>query len=138
MSAAVSADPRFRLDEALASSLAETYGTPLYVIDESHLRSKIRGYQEAFRAAWPNCELSFASKANSTLAVLAIAHQEGCVIDVASEGELRAALAAGVPPSHCHLHGNNKSKAEIAFALETGVATIIIDNFEEIETITSI
>src|ERR1043165_1161738 len=102
MTSAVSADPRFRLNEAIARSLAEESGTPLYVIDETHLRSKIRSYQEAFRAAWPNCELSFASKANSTLAVLAIAHQEGCVIDVASEGELRAALAAGVPASRCH------------------------------------
>ncbi len=138
MTSAVSADPRFRLNEATARSLAVEFGTPLYVIDEDHLRSKIRSYKEAFRAAWPNSELSFASKANSTLAVLAIAYQEGCVIDVASEGELRAALAAGVPASHCQLHGNNKSPQEIEFALESGIAKIIIDNFEEIETVASL
>ena len=138
MKLAVRADPRFRLDEAQARELSRVYGTPLYVIDESHLRSCIRRYREAFRAAWPNCELSYASKANSTLAVLAIAHQEGCVIDVASEGELRAALAAGVPASHCHLHGNNKSADEIRFALDTGIGQIVIDNFNEIETLQGI
>ena len=138
MTLAVGADPRFRLTEALARELAKTYGTPLYVIDESHLRSKIRRYQEAFSAVWPNCELSYASKANSTLAVLAIAHQEGCVIDVASEGELRAALAAGVPAAHCHLHGNNKSLNEIRFALSQGIGQLVIDNFQEIETISDL
>jgi len=138
MTVAVGADPRYRLTDSLARELAETYATPLYVIDESHLRSKISRYREAFMRCWPKAELSYASKANSTLAVLAIAHQEGCVIDVASEGELRAAMAAGVPASHCHLHGNNKSAEEIAFALEQGVAHIVIDNFEEIESISSI
>lgn len=130
-------DTRYRLSESLAWSLAEAYGTPLYVIDEGHFRQTIRRYQAAFRAVWPKSELSYASKANSTLAVLAIAHNEGCVIDVASEGELRAALAAGVPASHCHLHGNNKSKAELEFALEAGIATIVIDNFDEISNLES-
>jgi diaminopimelate decarboxylase len=138
MTVAVGADPRYRLTEQLARELAATYETPLYVIDESHLRLRIRRYQEAFRAVWPNSELSYASKANSTLAVLAIAHQEGCVIDVASEGELRAALAAGVPASHCHLHGNNKSVREIEFSLESGIAHIIVDNFKEISDIASL
>lgn len=133
MTAAVGTDSRFRLNEALARSLTEAYGTPLYIIDETHLRSRIRRYREAFHAVWPNCELSYASKANSTLAILAIAHQEGCVIDVASEGELRAALAAGVPASHCHLHGNNKSLEEIRFAIDQGIGQIVIDNFLEIE-----
>jgi diaminopimelate decarboxylase len=138
MSVAIGADPRYRLHESLARELVEAYGTPLYVIDEFHLRSRIRRYREAFRAVWPKSELSFASKANSTLAVLAIAHQEGCVIDVASEGELRAALAAGVPALHCHLHGNNKSPQEIRFALEAGISQIVIDNFVEVESIAEI
>lgn len=128
-------DNRFRLSESLAWSLAEAYGTPLYVIDGAHFRATIRRYLSAFKASWPKCELSYASKANSTLALLAIAHQEGCVIDVASEGELRAALAAGVPASHCHLHGNNKSVREIEFALSQGIAEIVIDNFQEIENL---
>lgn len=126
-------DDRFVLDASLARQLADQFGTPLYVLDEAHFRGRIRAYREAFQAAYPACELSYASKANSTLAVLAIAHQEGCVIDVASEGELEAALRAGVPAAQCHLHGNNKTLEEIARAVEVGVGQIIVDNLEEIE-----
>lgn len=128
-------DTRFRLSEAQARDLATAYGTPLYVIDERHFRERIRRYRSAFAAAHPRTELVYASKANSTLALLRIAHQEGCLIDVASEGELRAALAAGVPANRCHLHGNNKSDAELLFALEVEVGQIVIDHFGEIELI---
>lgn len=126
-------DDRFRLPSDEARNLAETFGTPLYVIDESHLRQRMRRYQAAFRAAYPKTELAFASKANSTLALLAIAHQEGYVIDVASEGELRAALHAGVPAKDCVLHGNDKRRSELAFALEVGVGLIVVDHLGELE-----
>jgi diaminopimelate decarboxylase len=128
-------DNRFRVTEALARELAETYGTPLYVIDEGHFRERIRAYRDAFKAAAPKSEITFASKANSTVALLAIAYQEGCAIDVASEGEFRAALAAGVPAARCHVHGNNKTRGEIEFALRQGAGQIVVDNFNEIETI---
>jgi|GEM_PF-2935390 len=90
-------DP-FAVSAAEAQHLAETFGTPLYVVDESHLREKIRAYIDGFASVYPHTEISFASKANSTLAVLQIAADEGCTIDTASEGELEAALRAGVPP----------------------------------------
>jgi diaminopimelate decarboxylase len=67
------------------------------------------------------------------MALVKIAHQEGCTIDVASEGELRVALGAGVPAGACHLHGNNKQAPELAFALEAGIGHIVVDSFEEIE-----
>ncbi|CAN5594949.1 diaminopimelate decarboxylase [soil metagenome] len=131
-------DDRFRLTEALAHELAEKFGTPLYVVDEKSLRNRIREYQEGFRAAYPKGEITFASKANSALALLKIAHSEGCDIDVASEGELRAAMRAGIPASDCHLHGNNKSREELAFGLELGVGTVIVDHFGEIEMLASL
>lgn len=138
MTAEAALDSRFRCSEAVAAELAATYGTPLYVVDESHFRARIREYLSAFRAVAPGGEISFASKANSALAVLAIAAREGCSIDVASEGELRAALAAGVPASRCHLHGNNKSRRELEFAFEEGVSHIVVDHFDEIETISEL
>lgn len=125
-------DDRFRLTESQARDLAARFGTPLYVVDEAHFRGRIRRYREAFAAAYPDSEISFASKANSTLALLRIAFDEGCTIDVASEGELRAALAAGVPAAECHLHGNNKSEDELRFAIEAGVGQIVADSFEEL------
>ncbi|MBX3095849.1 MAG: diaminopimelate decarboxylase [Fimbriimonadaceae bacterium] len=126
-------EDRFALSDMAARELANEFGTPLYVVDETHLRHRIRKYIEAFRSAYAVSELSFASKANSTLAILAIAYDEGCVIDVASEGELEAALRAGVPANRCHFHGNNKRVEEIARAVEVGVGQIVVDSFEEID-----
>ena len=128
-------ESRFVLTDEQARSLAAKFGTPLYVLDEAHLRERVRRYRRAFTSAHANSELTYASKANSTLAVLAIVASEGCLIDVASEGELRAALKAGVPASKCHMHGNAKTLAEIQFAVESGVGQIIVDNSPEIEAI---
>ena len=128
-------DTRFRLSEQQALELVEAYGTPLYVVDEVGFRDRIRAYITAFSGAYPDSRVTFATKANSTLALAAIAAKEGCLIDVAGEGELRAALLAGVPASDCHLHGNYKQAEELAFAFEAGVGEIIVDNFGEIELI---
>ena len=62
----------------------------------------------------------------------------GLAIDVASEGEFRAALAARVPAAHCHFHGSNKTCEELGFALSQGIGQIIIDNFHEIDLIASL
>ena len=128
-------DDRFRLSSEAAQALAREYGTPLYVLDERTLRSRMRAYRDAAFAATPKAEVTYAAKANSTLAVLRIAFHEGLKLDVASEGELRAALAAGVPAESCHLHGNDKSEGEIAFALEQGVAHLVVDNLPELESL---
>ena len=125
-------DARFRLSDDQVRLLAKRFGTPLYVLDEATIRGRIREYFEAFSACWPRIRLSYASKANGTMAVLAIAHKEGCWIDCASEGELRAALGAEIPAESCCLHGNNKSAGELLFAFDAGVGEVIADNFEEL------
>ena len=131
-------ESRLILSNEQVRSLAKQFGTPLYVVDETHLRDRIRRYKAAFESAWPGGELTFATKANSTAAIVQIAHQEGCLIDCASEGEFRVALMAGVPANRCHLHGNNKKADEIQFAMEQGIGQIVADCFEEIETIAQI
>jgi len=138
MSEALAPDDRFQLTAEVADRIASEFGTPAYVVGEEHFRNRIRRYKTAFSQAWPGAEITFASKANSTLALIAIAAQEGCLIDVASEGEFRAALTAGVPASQCHLHGNNKSRSELEFAIAQGVHQIVVDNFDEIELIASL
>jgi diaminopimelate decarboxylase len=135
MTTEVAVDSRFVLTDEQVRELAATYGTPLYVVDEGHLRGRVRSFKMAFENAYDKTELTYASKANSTLAVLAIVASEGCLIDVASEGELRAAIAAGVPASKTHLHGNAKTARELATAFELGVAQVVVDNFEEIDQI---
>ncbi|WP_434700476.1 diaminopimelate decarboxylase family protein [Trueperella pyogenes] len=64
--------------------------------------------------------------------------EEGLNIDSASEGELRTALAGGVPGHRIGLHGNNKSDAEVRLALECGIAHIVIDSLPEIEQVAHI
>lgn len=128
-------DSPFRLSGEHARDLAVAYGTPLYVLNEPAIRARLRAFAEAARAAHPKAECSYASKANSTFAVLAIVDQEGWDVDVASEGELRAAMGAGFAAARCHLHGNNKSAEELAYAMGVGVGRIILDHFGEIEMV---
>lgn len=112
--------------------LAEEFGTPLVVYDEGLLRATARAYREAFAAHSPNVDVFYASKAYFGQAMLRIAEREGLGVDVASGGELAAALRAGFPPERVELHGNNKDAAEITAALDAGVGTVIVDSFDEI------
>ncbi len=107
--------------------LAEQFGTPLFVYDEDHLRQACR---EAV-AAWGD-GVAYAAKAFLCRAMARLVHEEGMHLDVASGGELHVALSAGVPPERLILHGNNKSAAELATALEQGVGRIVVDSFDEI------
>ena len=132
------ADTRFRLTAEQAESLAAEFGTPLYVVDETLFRATLKRYRDAAAEASPKSQISFATKANSTVALIKIARQEGCYIDVASEGELRAAMAAGVAPADCHLHGNNKTREELGFAVSAGVGHIVADHFGELEMLAEI
>ncbi|HEY1830299.1 MAG TPA: diaminopimelate decarboxylase [Acidimicrobiales bacterium] len=108
-------------------TLAEEFGTPLFVYDEQHIRAACR---EAV-AAWGD-GVAYATKAFLCRAMAQLAHEEGMHLDVASGGELHVALAAGVPAAHLVLHGNNKSVEELSTAVSVGVGRIVIDSFEEI------
>jgi diaminopimelate decarboxylase len=110
-------------------TLAETYGTPLYVVDDDDLRTRCREFVAGFGTE----HVIYASKAWPTTAVLQVVAQEGLLVDVASGGELHTALVAGVDPSRIVLHGNNKSLEELDRALEVGVGRIVLDAMEEID-----
>ncbi|MBI5708164.1 MAG: diaminopimelate decarboxylase [Armatimonadetes bacterium] len=138
MTAAPTQDTRFRVTEEQARQLASEFGTPLYVLSESGFEKRIERFQSSLKKLWPNGEVSFATKANSTYALLAIAANQGCRLDGASEGEVRAALAAGADPRRVYLHGNNKSRAEIELAVTLGLGQIVADNFRELEAIADV
>jgi len=131
--AGVTADGVLTIGGCTATALAATYGTPLYVMDETGLRRQIRRFVDGLRERWPNSEVLFASKSLPVVGMYAIAAAEGLSIDVAGGGELKLALAAGVDPARIHLHGNAKSDDELQMALDAGVGTIIVDNFHDIE-----
>ena len=119
-------------------TLVEQFGSPLYILDEETLRTACRQYRDAFAQYYPGESLVlYASKAWNCLAVCAIAAAEGLGIDVVSGGELYTALQAGVPGNKLYLHGNNKSIAELALAIENH-CTIVVDNWLELETLANI
>ena len=110
-------------------SLAETYGTPLYVMDEYTIRAALRTYRDSMRSCYPNGgSVAFASKACSFKEMYRIVKEEGCWVDVVSGGELYTALSVGFPPEHILFHGNNKTDAEIRLAITSGVGRLVADN----------
>jgi len=115
------------------NELARSYGTPLYVLDEDTLRASCRAYREALAAHYPGPALAlYASKANSSLLLSALVASEGLGLDAVSSGELLTALEGGMPANRIVLHGNNKSRDELALAVERGV-TVVVDNDHDLE-----
>jgi diaminopimelate decarboxylase len=115
-----------------AVELARRFGTPAYVVDEDDLRARARAMLVAFRDRHADTEVVFAAKAFPAVAVLRVFAEEGLGADVAGPGELAVALAAGHAPERVHLHGNAKTEAELAFALEAGVGHVVLDNLDEL------
>jgi diaminopimelate decarboxylase len=126
--AEVEVSGRLRIGGVDLLDLVSEVGTPVFVYDEEHVR---RRCQETRRAFGPRA--AYASKAFLCKAMAALAHEEGCCIDVSTGGELAVALAGGVPADRLVLHGNNKSAAELGAAMDAGVGRIVVDSFDEID-----
>ena len=118
-------------------SLAEKYGTPLYVLDEETIRNICKDYKNAFKS-YPKTKMMYASKALCTMAVSAIAASEGFGFDVVSSGEIYTVYKAGVDMSKVLFNGNNKSFDELTLAIELGVGRISVDNFFELSLLNEI
>jgi diaminopimelate decarboxylase len=114
------------------------FGTPAYIYAEDDIRARARAYLDAFRARTDDFEVLYASKAASITAIYRVCEEEGLSVDVASGGELEMALRAGFAPERIHVHGNNKSAAELGLAVEAGVGYVILDSFSEIELLDSL
>ena len=123
-------DGRLAIGGCDVLGLAEAYGTPLFVYDETHLR---RACREAV-TAWGD-GVAYATKAFLCVAMAKLAHEEGMCLDVSTGGELHVALTAGVPAERLVLHGNNKSTEELAAAMTVGVGRIVVDSSDEIDRI---
>jgi diaminopimelate decarboxylase len=113
--------------------LAAEFGTPAYVYAEDDMRARARAFLEAFGARADRFEVIYASKAFPCTAAYRLFAEEGLSADVASGGELHLALAGGMDPKRLYMHGNNKSPAELDYAIESGIGQIVVDSFDEIE-----
>jgi diaminopimelate decarboxylase len=113
--------------------LVKQFGSPLYVMDETHIRQQMR----RLRAACDQSDIpyltAYASKAFNTMAMCRIVDEEGYLLDVVSGGELYTAIQAQFPADRIYFHGNNKSMAELQQAIDYGVRFIVVDNFLELQ-----
>jgi diaminopimelate decarboxylase len=122
-----------------ASDLVAQYGTPLYVVDERDVQSRAvrvrNAFTEAFERIGTRAHVYYAGKAFLTTQVVAWMAEADLRVDVCTGGELAVALAGGIDPALLGFHGNDKSDAEIARAVEVGVGTIVLDSHEEVQRV---
>jgi len=116
--------------------IAKEAGTPTYVYSTATLVHHYRAFADAF--AGQNAIICYAVKANSNQAVITTLAREGAGADVLSEGELRRAIAAGVPAAKIVFSGVGKSAHEITLALEAGVGQINVESEPELELISEL
>ena len=109
-----------------AAILSERFGTPLMVVDEDDLRARFGA------AAGIADRVLFAVKAFTAHPVIRIALESGLDLLAASGGEVEACLRAGAPAGRIVLHGNNKSDAELALAVEAGLGLLVADGPDEL------
>ena len=80
----------------------------------------------------------YAAKAFLSTTVARWVEEEGLGLDVCTGGELAVALRAGFPGERMLLHGNNKSSAELAAALDAGVGRVVVDSLQEVERLSAL
>ena len=119
-------------------SLAREYGTPLYIYDEITIRTMAKTFVEEFTSRYKNTVVAYASKAFLNKEMAKIAEQENLSLDVVSGGEIAVAIAGGFPAGKMAFHGNNKTPQELTQAIESGVGTIVVDGFQELDLLNEI
>jgi len=118
------------------AAIAAAVGTPFYCYSSAAIERRYRRFAAAF--AGERVEICYAVKANSNLAIIRLLARLGAGADVVSEGELRRALAAGVPAERIVFSGIGKTAAEIAFALDAGVKQINVESEPELSLLSDV
>ena len=118
------------------AKLAQAVGTPFYCYSTATLERHYRVFAGAF--ADVPALVCYAVKANSNQAVLATLARLGCGADVVSGGELKRALAAGVPPDKIMFSGIGKTSAELAQALDENILCVNVESESELELLSTI
>lgn len=116
-----------------AVELAKKYGTPLWVYDETDLRSRCREYKEEFGKLYPNTTIAYSPKAFTAKAMLKLAMEEGLDLDIVTGEELEYAKASGFPMERVHFPGNNKSAEEIQKSIDYKIGHEVVDNLPELD-----
>lgn len=118
------------------AKIAEEVGTPFYCYSTATLERHYKVFSGAFEGV--NSLVCYAVKANSNLAVIQTLAKLGAGADVVSEGELRRALQAGIPPSKIVFSGVGKKPHEMALALEVGIHQFNVESEPEVKVLSDV
>jgi diaminopimelate decarboxylase len=123
-------------DQMPLRRLAERFGTPLYVYSAGVIRSRVRDFEQAFRAVLHT--LCYSVKANSNLGILRLLKQTGCGFDIVSGGELQRVLrAAPSAAKKVVFSGVGKTSQEIEQALKAGILLFNVESESELHLLAS-
>lgn len=128
-------DGALHAEDVAISDIAASVGTPFYCYSTATLTRHFRVFTEAF--AGLDALVCYAMKANSNQAVLKVLARLGAGADVVSEGELRRALAAGIPASKILFSGVGKTGREMDFALSAGILCFNVESEPELELLSA-
>ncbi|HEY2659238.1 MAG TPA: diaminopimelate decarboxylase [Caulobacteraceae bacterium] len=132
-------DGELRCEDVALSAIAEAVGTPAYVYSSATLERHYTVFRDAMRSTGHGEPLiAYAVKANANLSVLKTLADLGAGADTVSEGEIRRALAAGVPPERIVFSGVGKTREELAFAIDIGVSEINVESESELQRLAEV
>jgi len=118
-------------------TLAEKYGTPLYVTSEDRICEHFQDYKKALSSRYDKVQVLFAAKANGNLALMRALAQLGAGADVFSSGELALALEAGMPAKKLLFNGSSKTQNDLALAVQHGVK-VSVDSLDELHQLDAV
>ncbi len=128
-------DGTLHAEEVNLAALAQEVGTPFYCYSGAALRH----HYETFAAAMPKGSLiAYSVKANGNLAILRQLARLGCGADIVSGGELKKALAAGIPPTRIVYSGVGKTVGEMTRALTAGILQFNVESEAELEALNNV
>ena len=119
-------------------TLANQFGTPLYVMDQAHIENMCKVYSETLQEEYGDSIVFYASKAFSCKSIYRIINNVGIGADVVSGGEIYTAKSVDFPMENVCFHGNNKTLSELQLAVKSGVGYIVIDSYTEADLLDSL
>jgi diaminopimelate decarboxylase len=137
VSATVTSEGVLAIGGVSASELAETFGTPLYVLDYRTIEAQAMAYREALSRHTDRYLVCYACKANLTVSLATHLSSLGVGFDVVSSGELLTVISAGADTDHIVFHGNNKLAREVRLAVSHNVR-LVVDHLGELELIKTV
>lgn len=123
--------PVTHIEGVAVKDLINEYGSPLFVLSETHIRNTYKNALRAFRTRYPKVQFAWSYKTNYINAVCNIFHQEGSWGEVVSGFEYRKALKNGVPPDKIIFNGPDKTDEDLIAAITNG-SRIHIDHLDEL------